>query len=190
MTDCTVREASADDAETIVELARRLSLEENYPPPSLRPEHVRAEGFGEVRRFRVLIAEEAGEALGYALFFPSYDTDHAARGFYLQDLYVREEARRRGVGRALMAALAQACRADGGRYVFWNARAENAAGLAFYRAIGAQDERILTLSLQPDSVDRLAAMADRAPSGSADDPAAATSRTGAEQSGRDTSFTG
>lgn len=156
MTDCTVREATAEDAETIVELAHRLSLEEKAPLPPLRPEHVRAEGFGEVRRFRVLIAERAGDALGYALFFPSYDTDHAARGFYLQDLYVRKEARRQGVGRALMAALAHACRADGGAYIFWNAHAENAAGLAFYRAIGARDERILTLSLQPDALRRLA----------------------------------
>ena len=51
----------------------------------------------------------------------AYDTEHAARGLYLQDLYVVPEARRQGAGRALMAAVARACQADGGCYVFWNA---------------------------------------------------------------------
>jgi GNAT superfamily N-acetyltransferase len=151
-----LREAVAADAETIAAFARALSVEEGCATPALQARHVRAEGFGARARFRALIAERDDRPVGYALFFPSYDTDHAARGLYLLDLYVRADARRQGVGRALMAAVAQACRADGGSYVFWNAHAENAAGLAFYQAIGAQDERILTLSLQPDAVHRLA----------------------------------
>jgi ribosomal protein S18 acetylase RimI-like enzyme len=117
---------------------------------------VRAEGFGARSRFGALIAEQDGQPVGYALFYPAYDTDHAARGFYLQDLYVVPEARRQGVGRALMAAVARACEADGGCYVFWNALPENRAGLAFYHAIGAREEKILTLSLQPDALRRLA----------------------------------
>lgn len=151
-----VREATAADAETIVALARALSREEGYAAPALSAAEVLAEGFGERPRFRALIAERDGTSLGYAVFFPSYDTDHAARGVYMQDLYVVPSARRQGVGRALMAALARACAGDGGCYVFWNARPENEAGLAFYRAIGARDEPILTLSLQPEALRRLA----------------------------------
>jgi hypothetical protein len=52
--------------------------------------------------------------------------------------------------------VARACQADGGCYVFWNALPTNRAGLAFYRAIGACEEGILTLSLQPDALQRLA----------------------------------
>ena len=151
-----VREAMPADAETIAAFAHALSLEEGYPAPALQAQHVRNEGFGASPRFRALIAERHGRPLGYALFYPAYDTDHAARGFYLQDLYVVPEARRQGAGRALMAALARACQTDGGCYVFWNALPANRAGLAFYRAIGARDERILTLSLQPDALKRLA----------------------------------
>lgn len=150
-----VREATAADAGTIVALAHALSREEGHPASPLSAADVRAEGFGERPRFRALIAERKGAALGYALFFPGYDTDHAARGVYMQDLYVVPSARRRGVGRALVAALARACRDDGGCYVFWNARPENGAGLAFYRAIGARQEPVLTLSLQPDALRRL-----------------------------------
>jgi len=117
---------------------------------------VRAEGFGARPRFQTLIAEERGRVVGYALYFAAYDTDDAARGFYLQDLYVRPEARRRGVGRALMAALARACAADGGSYLFWNALARNRAARAFYRRIGAGEVPVLTLRLQPDALRRLA----------------------------------
>jgi ribosomal protein S18 acetylase RimI-like enzyme len=158
-----VREAGPADAGTIAAFARALSLEEGYPAPPLQAEHVRAEAFGASPRFRALIAEQGGRALGYALFYPAYDTDHAARGFYLQDLYVAPGARRRGAGRALMAALARACEADGGCYVFWNALPKNRAGLAFYRSIGAREERVLTLSLQPDALKRLANTASTAP---------------------------
>ena len=151
-----VRDAVPADAGTIAAFAHALSLEEGYPAPALQAEHVREEGFGPRPRFRALIAERDGRALGYALFYPAYDTDHAARGLYLQDLYVVPEARRQGAGRALMAAVARACRADGGCYVFWNALPRNRAGRAFYRAIGAREEKILTLSLQPDALRRLA----------------------------------
>lgn len=156
MAGLIVRAATAADAETIVALAHALSRDEGHPAPALSAADVRAEGFGERPRFCALIAERDGTPLGFALYFPSYDTDHAARGVYLQDLYVVPTARRQGVGQALMSALARACEDDGGRYVFWNARPDNAAGLAFYRAIGAREEPILTLSLQPDALRRLA----------------------------------
>jgi ribosomal protein S18 acetylase RimI-like enzyme len=151
-----VREALPADAKTIAAFAHALTLEEGYPAPVLHADHVRAEGFGARPPFGALIAEQEGQPIGYALFYPAYDTDHAARGFYLQDLYVVPEARRQGAGRALMAAVARACEADGGCYVFWNALPENRAGLAFYRAIGAREEKILTLSLQPDALRHLA----------------------------------
>ena len=153
----TVREATIADAATIAAFAQALTLEEGAPPSPLAVEHVRAEGFGAAPRFRALLAERDGEAIGYALFYPAYDTDNAARGFYLQDLYVVPKARRQGAARALMQALARACRTDGGAYVFWNAHGKNRAALGFYRAIGAQEEKILTLSLQPDALLRLAA---------------------------------
>jgi GNAT superfamily N-acetyltransferase len=151
-----VRPGTIADAATIAELVRALSSEEGYPAPPMRAEDVRLEGFGPAPRFRVLIAETDGQASGYALYFSAYATDHVARGFYLQDLYVRPEARRRGVGRALMAALARACRADGGCYLFWNALERNQPARAFYQRIGAREERVVTLSLQPDALTLLA----------------------------------
>jgi ribosomal protein S18 acetylase RimI-like enzyme len=151
-----VREALPADAKTIAAFAHALSLEEGHPAPALEAQHVCVEGFGASARFRALIAERDGQPVGYALFYRAYATEHAARGLYLQDLYVAPEARRQGAGRALMAAVARACRADGGCYVFWNALPTNRAALAFYRALGARKEPTVTLSLQPDALRRLA----------------------------------
>jgi ribosomal protein S18 acetylase RimI-like enzyme len=158
-----VREAAPADAETIAAFVHALSREEGHAAPALQASQVRAEGFGASPRFRVLIAERDGRPAGYALFFPAYDTDHAERGFYLQDLYVVPEARRLGAGRALMAAVARACAADGGCYIFWNARPKNRAGLAFYRRIGARREPTVTLSLQSEALRRLAETPSLAP---------------------------
>ncbi len=151
-----VRPATLADASTIAGLVHALSAEEGYPAPPLRVEDVRAEGFGPAPRFHVLIGELDGRVSGYALYYPTYDTDHATRGFYLQDLYVRPEARRRGLGRALLAALARTCRTDGGSYLFWNALERNLAARAFYQRLGAREERVVTFSLQPDALIRLA----------------------------------
>jgi GNAT superfamily N-acetyltransferase len=155
----TIREAVADDAATVVSLVHQFEREEGKSAARLTVADVLAQGFGERPRFRVLLAEDAGQALGYALFYPSYDGEHAARGLYLQDLFVEPKARKRGVGRALMAALARACQEDGGCYLFWNALETNHAGRAFYHQIGAREEPVVTLSLQPDALRRLAAKA-------------------------------
>lgn len=151
-----VREAGASDAAAIVALVRRFNVEEGNGPGDLTPQELEKLAFGERPRLRALIAELRGEVVGYAVCFRSYDTEHAAKGFYLQDLYVAPEARGLGIGRALMTAVARACLGDGGSYLFWNAREGNKGGRAFYRAIGAREEPVVTLSLQPDALRRLA----------------------------------
>jgi GNAT superfamily N-acetyltransferase len=153
----TIRDAVADDAAILVSLVHQFEREEGKSAAKLTVEDVLAHGFGERARFRVLLAEDAGRALGYALFYPSYDSEHAAKGLYLQDLFVVPGARRRGVGRALMVAVARACQADGGCYLFWNALEANHAGRAFYHRIGGREEPVVTLSLQPDGLHRLVA---------------------------------
>ena len=155
----TVRKAVVEDAATVTRLVHQFERENGKREVKLTVADVRADGFGARSRFRTLLAEDAGRALGYALFYPSYDTEHAAKGLYLQDLYVVPEGRGRGVGRALMAAVARACEADGGCYLFWNAHEANHAARAFYRRIGGREEPVVTLSLQPDALRRLAAKA-------------------------------
>lgn len=152
-----IRKAQRGDAAALAELSGLLTGEDSGGASRLTAADVLEHCFADRPAFEALVAEEDGRLLGYASFYPAYDTQYAAQGLYLQDLYVRREARRRGIGRALMVALARICLERGGCYVVWNALPANRAGRAFYRALGARTERVITLSLQPGPLRRLAA---------------------------------
>ena len=104
----------------------------------------------------LLVAETLRGLDGYVTLHVTYETEFAARGCYLGDLYVRPEARRAGIGRALLAAAARLARAEGGTFLWWTARPENSAGHAFYRALGAEGEPLRAFALTFDAFDRLA----------------------------------
>ena len=152
----SVRPASPHDAEFVARLAQALSLSDGGRPSLFTAEAFRRDGFGERPAFRTLIAEQAGEAVGYALYYGGYDTDRATRGVYLADLYVMERWRRRGAGRALMAAVARTCRADGGRWMFWSVLKRNRAGRRFYRTMAPELKDIVVCAALGEAFDRLA----------------------------------
>jgi len=104
-----------------------------------------------------LLAELDGEPVGFALFFATFSTFRAQAGIYLEDLYVRPPARGQGVGRALLARLAQlACERSCGRLEWavlnWNERA-----IRFYQSLGARPMNEWNVyRLTGEALDRLA----------------------------------
>ena len=89
----------------------------------------------------VLIAELAGAPVGFALFFQTYSTFLAKPGLYLEDLFVRPHARGKGVGTALMAALARIAVQRGYGRFEWSVLDWNEPALTFYASLGAQPMR-------------------------------------------------
>jgi len=107
MTAIDIRFATADDAGLLLRLIRELAAYEKAPEVVVATEDdLRRHGFGAERRFEALLAFVDGEPAGFALFYPDFSTWLGRPGLYLEDLYVKEWARRRGVGRRLMARLA------------------------------------------------------------------------------------
>ncbi len=94
--------------------------------------------FGERPAAEALIAQLDGETAGYALFFPTFSTFLAIQGVWLEDLFVRPEHRKAGVGKALLASVAARAHARGGGRLEWSALDWNDLALGFYRSIGAQ----------------------------------------------------
>ncbi|MEO7362981.1 MAG: GNAT family N-acetyltransferase [Gemmatimonadaceae bacterium] len=94
--------------------------------------------FGERPSAEVVIAYRNHEAAGFALFFHNYSTFLAKPGLYLEDLFVEPSARGHGVGRALLAHLAQlAVQRDCGRFE-WSVLDWNADAIRFYESLGAR----------------------------------------------------
>ena len=86
----------------------------------------------------VIIAEDQGKPLGFALFFHNYSTFLAQRGIYLEDLFVKPEARGKGVGFGLLSALARiAIERECGR-LEWAVLDWNQLAIDFYKRIGAK----------------------------------------------------
>jgi GNAT superfamily N-acetyltransferase len=94
--------------------------------------------FGARRYAEVLIGEIAGEALGFALFFHNFSTFEGKPGIYLEDLFVRPEARGSGLGKALLKHLAAlAVERDCAR-LEWSVLDWNDPAIQFYKKLGAK----------------------------------------------------
>lgn len=94
--------------------------------------------FGDKPVAEALIAYFDGQPGGFALFFHNYSTFLAQPGLYLEDLFVKPELRRRGIGEALFRRLAQiACDRGCGRFE-WSALDWNSPAIQFYERLGAK----------------------------------------------------
>lgn len=109
-----IRRATAADVPLLLSLIRALAAYERAED-AVRADEARllAEGFGPRPAFEALLAEIAGEAVGFALYFHSFSTWEGRKGLYVEDLFVTEAARGRGVGRRLLAACAAIARKRG-----------------------------------------------------------------------------
>ncbi|MCW5800994.1 MAG: GNAT family N-acetyltransferase [Deltaproteobacteria bacterium] len=137
-TDLSIRFAVAADTPVILAFIKDLAEYEKLSHEVVADEaQLRATLFGAHPAAEVLIAEAGGEPVGFALFFQSYSTFLGKPGLYLEDLFVRPLARKRGIGAALMSALARlAVQRDYGRFE-WSVLDWNAPALDFYRSLGA-----------------------------------------------------
>jgi GNAT superfamily N-acetyltransferase len=133
-----IRLAIAADTPTIAALIRGLSEYERLSHAVVLDENRLHEHLFGPRPFaEVLLAEEAGEVVGFALFFPNFSTFLGQPGIYLEDLFVRPEHRGRGHGKALLAAVAQLAIERGCARLDWAVLDWNEPALRFYRSLGA-----------------------------------------------------
>jgi GNAT superfamily N-acetyltransferase len=134
-----VRAACPQDVPLLLELFRELAEYEHLEDELRANEQLLSEAlFGERPAAEALIAQQGGQAAGYALFFPTFSSFLAIQGVWLEDLFVRPSHRRAGVGKALLAAVAGRVRERGGGRLEWAALDWNELALGFYRGIGAQ----------------------------------------------------
>ena len=134
----TLRTAIAADAPLLEHLLQAMLREIGEPAKPDTAEALRRDGFGANPAFTAVVAERGGTPAGYALYWPTYDTESASRGGWLSDLYVLPDERRHGVAGRLMAELARRTAAAGGSYLVWLVHANNERARAFYRRLGEE----------------------------------------------------
>ncbi len=134
-----IRAAEEADVPLLLRLFRELAEYEELADELRATEELLHEAlFGQRPAAEALIAECDGETAGYALFYPTFSTFLSIQGIWLEDLFVRPDHRKGGVGRALLATVAAILRDRGGQRLEWSALRWNELALGFYRRLGAQ----------------------------------------------------
>ncbi|PKV13385.1 GNAT family N-acetyltransferase [Xanthomonas prunicola] len=134
-----IRSATPDDVPLLHELITALAAYEREPDAvKASLEDLRTSLFGEGATAHALICEQDGQALGFAVYFFNYSTWLGRNGLYLEDLFVRPEARGKGAGLALLRHLAQLAVQRGCGRFEWSVLDWNQPAIDFYQAVGAR----------------------------------------------------
>ena len=133
-----IRPATQDDVRLVLSFIRELAEYERLADAVVATEDDLSQAlFGERPAAEVLIATLDGETVGFALYFQTFSTFVGRPGIYLEDLFVRPEARGYGVGKALLARRAAIARDRKCGRLEWSVLDWNESAIGFYRKLGA-----------------------------------------------------
>lgn len=134
-----IRQAEPGDEGLILSFIKELAAYEKLAHEVTASERDMTDTlFAKYPQVFALIAERNGAAVGFALYFFNYSTFLGRHGLYLEDLYVCEAERGRGVGLALLARLAAIAIERGCGRMEWSVLDWNKPAIKFYDALGAQ----------------------------------------------------
>ncbi|MCE6999291.1 GNAT family N-acetyltransferase [Saccharothrix sp. S26] len=138
MTDHRVRRIREEDVPAVVGLVEELAeYERARHECHLTAEQLHDALFRPSPALFGHVAEVDGRVVGMALWFLNFSTWRGTHGIYLEDLYVRPDQRKSGLGRALLRALAEECVARGYARLEWWVLDWNAPAIGFYKSLGA-----------------------------------------------------
>jgi len=137
-TDFEIRQAEEDDVPEILVLIKALAEYEHLADEVVATEELlKITLFGINSPAEVQIAYNKNQTLGFALYFRTFSTFLGRPGIYLEDLYVRESVRGKGVGEALLRRTAKRAREIGGGRLEWSVLNWNEPAINFYQKMGA-----------------------------------------------------
>lgn len=154
MNDFSIRAAEPSDAPLMVALLGEFAAYEKAPEFNLNEAHVLRDMFGAA--CHGFLAFRGGEPAGIATCYWTYKSFRAARGLFVEDLYVRQAFRGQGLGKALLAHLAGEARKAGG-FLEWQVLDWNSQAINFYEKLGAKPlAQWLNFRLEGEPLARLA----------------------------------
>ena len=153
-----IRKAEPADVPVIGQLIRELAAYEKEPDAAKATDADLVMAlFGDDPVAGCHVAEHGGEVVGFALWYRTFSTWTGKPGLWLEDLFVRPEARGTGLGKALLVELAKVCVDRGWTRFEWWVLDWNTPAQGFYRSLGAEPEEDWTVwRVQGDELRALA----------------------------------
>lgn len=152
--DVQIRPAERADAELLFGLIGELADYERLSDAVKGDADLLATTLFDDGGAEALVAEADEEAVGFAVFFTTFSTFECRPGLWIEDLFVRLEQRRRGIGSALLAHIAGLAIERGCARLEWSALEWNEPALRFYDQVGAtRMEQWRILRLEGDALE-------------------------------------
>lgn len=152
-----IRKAEIRDAEVITGFIKELAEYENLLDQVKATTELITEQIFEQKNAEVLICEDDGKAVGYALYFINFSTFLARAGIYIEDLYIQKSCRGKGFGKAMLKKISEIAREKGCGRVEWSCLDWNKSSIDFYISLGAKPMDGWTVyRLEGNEINRLA----------------------------------
>ncbi len=134
----SIRPATVDDVSVLTALVHELAEYDRVSHEAVvTEEDIARDGFGAHPKFRAVIAEWDGNVAGYALFFEFYSTFQGRAGLFLEDIFVRPQFRKQGIGTDLLARVAKLAWEEDFFCLRWEVLDWNKSAIDFYQKLGA-----------------------------------------------------
>ena len=136
----TIREAQQTEIALIQELVKEMATYERRPEDMTGTQEQLHYWLFERKIATILLMECDDQVIGYAIYYPIFGSFAAHANVHLEDLYIREEYRKRGLGRVFFEAIAGRAKEEGYAKMEWSCLDWNTPSIGFYEKIGAEYE--------------------------------------------------
>jgi ribosomal protein S18 acetylase RimI-like enzyme len=134
-----IQTAKEDDIPQIIALIREFAEYENLSDYcEVTEERLNAAFFGETKVADAIVAFENDAPIGYAIFYPNFASFRGQRGIYLEDIFIKQEFRGKGVGEMMLKHIAKAGRERGFERIDFQVLEWNTPAVKFYEKLGAE----------------------------------------------------
>jgi GNAT superfamily N-acetyltransferase len=134
-----IRKARKSDSDEIIRLIRELAyFEKLVPPDDNDSKRLLKDAFSKNPRFKILVAEYNKKLVGYAFYFFTYSTFLARPTLYLEDIYISEKYRSKGLGKDLFLELKRIAQKEKCGRMEWIVLDWNRNAISFYEKLGAK----------------------------------------------------
>ena len=136
----TIREAQETEITLIQELVKEMATYERRPEDMTGTQEELRYWLFERKIATILLMECDDQVMGYAIYYPIFGSFAAHANVHLEDLYIREEYRKQGLGRVFFEAIAGRAKEEGYAKMEWSCLDWNTPSIGFYEKIGAEYE--------------------------------------------------